>query len=65
MVRVPLCLLLLAWFGMIQAVSYQPGTGVQTQPDPGREYDFHYHSGTDDYHFYGTDAWAVRFDFRE
>ncbi len=50
---------------MIQAVSYQQGTGVQTQPDPGREYDFHYHSGTDDYHFYGTDAWAVRFDFRE
>lgn len=32
-------------------------------PAADREYSFAYHNGTDDFHFYGTNIWAVRFNF--
>lgn len=47
------------------ALAFVPGTGGEVMPAGEREYDFAYHAGTDDYHFYGSDVWAVRFDFSE
>jgi hypothetical protein len=47
---------------LAQAISCLPASGDMVVP-PVREYDFAYHAGTDDYHFYGSDVWAVRFDF--
>ena len=41
-----------------------PANGESVMDTPHREYDFHYHNNSDDYHFYGSDVWAVRFDFK-
>ena len=45
------------------AISSLPGTG-ESVPTP-RQYDFQYHTGSDDLHFYGSMQWAVLFDFDE
>lgn len=45
------------------AISSLPGTG-EIIPTP-RQYDFQYHTGSDDLHFYGSMQWAVLFDFDE
>lgn len=47
------------------AIAFVPGSGAQVTPNGVREYDFAYHTGMDDYHFYGSNVWAVRFNFRE
>ncbi len=45
------------------ALDFVPGSGSQVIPEDSKEYNFAYHQGTDDYHFYGSDKWAVFFDF--
>lgn len=47
------------------ALDSQPGSGLKVWPEEVREYSFSYHNGTDDYHFYGSNTWAVRFNFAE
>jgi len=39
-----------------------PGSGTQVE-GPDRSFHFAYHSSSDDLHFYGSNFWAVRFDF--
>ncbi|MBW6513753.1 MAG: hypothetical protein K0B87_03230 [Candidatus Syntrophosphaera sp.] len=51
-------------FSLLQALDFVPGSGEQVV-GPDREYSFAYHTGTDDYRFFGSDVWAVRFDFSE
>lgn len=57
-------LILLLMASLCPALQVFPGSGQAFPFDVGREYSFAYHTWTDDYHFYGTDVWAVRFDFR-
>ncbi|MDD3632698.1 MAG: T9SS type A sorting domain-containing protein [Candidatus Cloacimonadaceae bacterium] len=45
------------------ALDFVPGSGSQVISEDCKEYSFGYHQGTDDYHFYGSDKWAVFFDF--
>ncbi len=64
-----LLLAALAWAGFCALSSIQclPGGGENVAAGFAntRERDFHYHGNTDDQHWYGTDKWAVRFDFTE
>lgn len=48
------------------AIDYIPGTGLSTVDAEicDREYHFYYHNNSDDMHWYGTDRWAVKYDFR-
>lgn len=49
---------------LLTAVSFTPGSGRDvTFEEINRERPFYYHSNTDDQHWYGTNKWAVRFDF--
>ncbi|MCB5257933.1 MAG: hypothetical protein LHW47_02150, partial [Candidatus Cloacimonetes bacterium] len=45
------------------ALDFVPGSGSQVISEDCKEYSFGYHQETDDYHFYGSDKWAVFFDF--
>lgn len=45
------------------ALDYYPGPAQSVLPAADREYSFAYHNGSDDFHFYGTNIWAVRFNF--
>ncbi len=47
------------------ALDALPGSGLKVWPAEDREYSFAYHNGSDDYHFYGANIWAVRFNFAE
>ncbi len=47
------------------ALDSVPGTGMQISPNQGREYNFAYHTGSDDLNLFGSDTWAVRFNFSE
>ncbi len=47
------------------ALDSHPGSGQNVWADNGREHNFAYHTGTDDFHFYGSNIWAVRFNFAE
>lgn len=48
-------------------VNFVPGSGVDISAgfDQVRERAFFYHNNTDDQHWYGTNKWAVRFDFAD
>ena len=48
----------------LNAVDFLPGSGEQVISTPTREYSFGYNTGTDDYHWYGSDQWAVRYNFK-
>ena len=52
-----LALLLLSLSAM--AIVCLPGSAANTSQ---RETTFAYHTGTDDFRFYGSSTWAVRFD---
>lgn len=56
--------LLLISFG-IWALDSVPGSGMPVNFNQGREYNFAYHSGTDDLNLFGSNTWAVRFNFSE
>ncbi len=60
-----LILFLVLGFSLACALEVSPGSGSRVWPGDLREYEFHYHGGTDDYHFFGSDLWAVRFNFAE
>ncbi len=59
--------LLVNLFTLLTAISYIPGSGRQliSESANNREYHFRYHNGSDDLHWYGTNKWAVRFNFNE
>ncbi len=61
-----LCLLLPISLSL-SAINYLPGPGndVSGEGNNLRERNFFYHNNTDDQHWYGTDKWAVRFNFAE
>ena len=61
--RVPITFLILFLGCFSFALDFVPGSGSQVIPEDNKEYNFAYHQGTDDYHFYGSDKWAVLFDF--
>lgn len=46
-------------------LSFQPGSGMPISSFQQREAYAHYFAGPDDYHFYGSSQWAVRFDFQD
>ncbi|MDZ4182775.1 MAG: hypothetical protein U1B83_07865, partial [Candidatus Cloacimonadaceae bacterium] len=58
-----LCLILLLLAMSLAAIESIPGSGERVITPDGRDYTFAYHNGTDDFRFYGSDKWAVRFDF--
>lgn len=49
----------------LSGVAFFPGSGMDISAgfEQHRERDFYYHRNTDDQHWYGTNKWAVRFDF--
>jgi hypothetical protein len=49
----------------LQAVDFVPGSGrdVSSGFQLQRDREFYYHTFKDDQHWYGTEKWAVRFDF--
>ncbi len=61
-----LCFLMLSLVTCIcGALDFYPGTSGTVIPEAGKEFSFDYHTGIDDYHLYGADVWAVRFDFSD
>jgi len=55
------CLLLVAVSAA--ALEIFPGSGETVLPPQDRDYSFAYHTGSDDFRLYGSNLWAVRFDF--
>lgn len=55
--------LILCLFSLLYGIGYHPSSGEEVFPQD-RAYHFHHHNKTDDYHFFGSSIWAVRFDFR-
>lgn len=47
----------------LTAITGVPGSGTNVADNADRDFHFAYHTGADDYRFYGTDTWAVRFNF--
>jgi hypothetical protein len=68
MLRLLILLILLSALSVtVQAIECIPGSGNDVTSGAGltRDRDFYYHNNTDDQHWYGTNKWAVRFDFSE
>ncbi|MCB5224186.1 MAG: T9SS type A sorting domain-containing protein [Candidatus Cloacimonadaceae bacterium] len=63
--RVFLAVVLALFAVSAMALDFVPGSGMQVCPDQGREYSFAYHTGSDDLNLFGSDTWAVRFNFSE
>ena len=61
--KLPVAIILLGLAVACFGLDYVPGPGHAVPTPESREYDFAYHNGSDDYHFYGSNIWAVRFDF--
>jgi len=59
MKRIAMAIMLLTAMSL-GAIMCLPGSGAVSTP---KETTFAYHAGTDDYRFYGTSTWAVRFNF--
>ena len=57
-----LILLILFAFVPLMAIDCLPGSGRSVEQNT-RDYHLAYHRGVDDLHFYGSNSWAVRFDF--
>ncbi len=49
-------------FAVLGAIDFVPGTGKSVQENL-RDTEVYYHTNTDDQHWYGSDSWAVLFDF--
>lgn len=61
-----LCWLLTVWTnGFSIACITSTGRDVSTADSFQRDIVFDYHNNTDDQHWYGTNKWAVKFDFRD
>ncbi len=48
-------------FSLLNAVAFIPASGINVAAS--RDSLVYYHTDTDDQHWYGTDSWAVKFDF--
>ncbi|HAN41144.1 MAG TPA: hypothetical protein DCQ12_04435 [Candidatus Cloacimonas sp.] len=57
-----LTLLMLFALVPLMAIDCLPGSGRSIEQNT-RDYHLAYHNHMDDYHFYGSNSWAVRFDF--
>jgi len=55
--------MMLISLSLVFSLDFVPGTHLETI-NPSREYSFGYHNGTDDFHWFGSSQWAVRYDFR-
>lgn len=64
MLKVKRLLIILMLFAAasLMAISCLPGSGQSCEQNT-RDYHLAYHRFVDDFHFYGSDSWAVRFDF--
>ncbi len=51
-------------FSMLNAVDYHTASGNNVKPSV-RDTLIYYHTNTDDQHWYGSDSWAVKFEFNE
>ena len=63
--KVLLILILGIIFNAAYAIDYRPGSSERIET---KEYNFHYHNGTDDYQWFSTNTdmrWATMFNFRE
>ena len=62
-------LLMLVWVGFVSlyAVGFIPadGNNISSGFQLQRDREFYYHTYKDEQHWYGTEKWAVRFDFTE
>ncbi len=51
-------------FSLLNAVDYHLATGENVRPSV-RDTLVYYHTNTDDQHWFGSDSWAVKFEFNE
>ena len=51
-------------FSLLNAVDYHVASGRNVKPSV-RDTLFYYHTNTDDQHWFGSDSWAVKFEFNE
>ncbi|MDP8204264.1 MAG: FlgD immunoglobulin-like domain containing protein [Candidatus Tenebribacter mawsonii] len=57
-------LIILLTFTLLYAVEYNVATGNNVKSSV-RDTLFYYHANTDDQHWFGSDVWAVKFEFNE
>lgn len=63
MKRYVLLMIVLA-FSLLNAVDYHAASGRNVKPSV-RDTLFYYHTNIDDQHWFGSDSWAVKFEFNE
>jgi hypothetical protein len=51
-------------FSLLNAVGYHTASGLNVKPSV-RDTLVYYHTNTDDQHWFGSDSWAVKFEFNE
>jgi len=49
----------------LHGISFVYGSGQEEITNTEREFHFRYHNDSDDLHFFGSNKWAVRYDFSE
>ncbi len=57
-------LMIMLTFSQLYAVDYHIASGGNVTPSA-RDTLFYYHTNTDDQHWFGSDSWAVKFEFNE
>ncbi len=57
-------LIIILTFSQLNAVDYHTASGANVKPSV-RDTLFYYHTNTDDQHWFGSDSWAVKFEFNE
>ena len=57
-------MILLLAFSLLNAIDYHSASGGNVKPSV-RDTLFYYHTNTDDQHWFGSDSWAVKFEFNE
>ena len=57
-------LIIILTFSLLNAVDYHSASGSNVKPSV-RDTLFYYHTNTDDQHWFGSDSWAVKFEFNE
>lgn len=51
-------------YSLLNAIDYNTASGNDVKPSQ-RDTLFYYHTNNDDQHWFGTDSWAVKFEFNE
>jgi len=57
-------IIILVVFSLLNAVDFFTASGMDIKPSV-RDTLFYYHTNTDDQHWFGSDSWAVKFEFNE